>query len=72
LAAGVGVVAVSAVLAVVAAAAPIVVTPYMTAPATPPISIDPAMAAAATVFRTPFISSSPSSFYSLFERCYRD
>jgi hypothetical protein len=41
--------------AVVAAAAGITVEPYSTAPTTPPISIDPEMAAAATVFRMPFM-----------------
>src|SRR3979490_3173709 len=45
-------------LAVVAADAAMVVAPYITAPATPPKSIDPAMAAAATDFRMPFMSFS--------------
>jgi hypothetical protein len=43
---------------VVAADAAIVVAPYITAPTTPPMSIDPAMAAAATDFRMPFMSIS--------------
>jgi hypothetical protein len=42
--------------AVVAAAAGITVAPYITAPITPPMSIDPVIAAAATVFRMPFIA----------------
>jgi hypothetical protein len=46
--------------AVVAAEAAIVVAPYITAPTTPPMSIDPAIAAAATVLRTPFMVSPPS------------
>jgi hypothetical protein len=57
---------------VVAAAAPIVVTPYMTAPTTPPASIDAAMAAAATVLRTPFMLLSPPNVYSLVERWFRE
>jgi len=40
--------------AVVAAEAAIVVAPYITAPTTPPMSIDPAIAAAAIDLRTPF------------------
>jgi hypothetical protein len=42
-----------------AAAAVSVVAPYKIAPATPPMSIDPAIAAAATDFRIPFISLPP-------------
>jgi hypothetical protein len=48
----------AAVAAVVDATAAIVVAPYITAPTTPPISIDPAMAAAATDLRMPFMSFS--------------
>jgi hypothetical protein len=44
------------VVAVVAAAALRVDTPYRAAPATPPMSIDPAMAAAVTAVRTLFIA----------------
>src|ERR1700688_441478 len=46
--------------AVVAAEAAIVVAPYITAPTTPPTSIDPAIAAAAIDLRTPFTVSPPS------------
>jgi predicted small secreted protein len=63
-AAGVGV-------GVVAAAAGIVVTPYITAPMTPPTSMDPVMAAAATVLRIPFMSVVSSWIYSL-ERWFGD
>src|SRR5712692_1804367 len=45
-----------------------VVAPYKTAPATPPTSIDPAMAAAATVLRTPFTCLPPCFDRSLRER----
>jgi hypothetical protein len=44
------------VVAVVAAAALRADTPYRAAPATPPMSIDPAMAAAVTAVRTLFIA----------------
>src|SRR2546427_2914578 len=67
LAFGVGV----GVAAVVAAAAPIVVIPYRIAPVTPPTSIDPAMAAAVTVLRTPIMSSLLRT-YSLLERWVRE
>jgi hypothetical protein len=42
--------------AVVAAAAGMTVAPYITAPITPPMSIDPAIAAAAMDLRMPFIA----------------
>src|SRR5260370_39434489 len=61
-AAGVDGVVAAVAAAVVAAEAAIVVAPYSTAPATPPTSIDPAIAAAAIDFRKPFISPSPFGF----------
>src|SRR6266550_8514908 len=45
-----------------------VVAPYKTAPATPPTSIDPAIAAATTVLRTPFIGQPPCFDRSFLER----
>jgi hypothetical protein len=54
--------------AFVAAEAEIVVAPYSTAPATPPTSIEPAIAAAAIDFRKPFMSPSPPDLFALDER----
>jgi len=45
-----------------AAAAVSVVAPYKMAPVTPPTSIDPAMAAAATDFQIPFTGLPPVLF----------
>jgi hypothetical protein len=52
-AAAVGVVGLGVAVAAAAVTADI---PYMAAPTTPPANIDPAMVAAATVFRNPFMS----------------
>jgi hypothetical protein len=59
------------VAALVAAAALIADTPYRAAPITPPTNIDPAMVAAATVFRNPFMCLSlPFVFW--LTRLHRD
>jgi hypothetical protein len=51
-----------------AALAVSVVAPYRSAPATPPTSIDPAMAAAATVLRIPFTVLPPLVWIALERR----
>jgi hypothetical protein len=51
--------------AFVAAAALSVDTPYSAAPATPPMSIDPAIAADVTAIRTLFMTADSSWLFSL-------